>query len=64
MASCTFNIKNIAEINKLPKKAFDTLNDIAISTVRGLMFSSFRGTFLHNAILPIVDSTLITAQNI
>lgn len=31
-------------------------NSIAISTVRGVMFAQFRGTHLHNAILPIVDS--------
>ena len=32
-----------------------TWNSIAISTVRGMMFSDFRGTFLHHAILPIVN---------
>jgi hypothetical protein len=30
------------------------LQDIAISTARGIMYSEFRGTHLHNAILPIV----------
>lgn len=32
-----------------------TWNSIAISTVRGMMCSDFRGTFLHHAILPIVN---------
>ena len=32
-----------------------TLNSISISTTRGMMFSAFRGTFLHNAILPLID---------
>lgn len=32
-----------------------TLNSIAISTTRGIMFSQFKGTYLHNAILPLVD---------
>lgn len=71
-ACCTFNINNIDEIlvksesNKLvlPKSAIDTLNNISISTVRGLMFGAFRGTFLHNAILPVVDPTLIQSQQI
>jgi hypothetical protein len=31
------------------------LNRISISTTRGAMFSTFKGTFLHAAILPIVD---------
>jgi hypothetical protein len=32
------------------------LNDLSISTTRGIMFSAFKGTPLHHAILPIVDS--------
>lgn len=32
-----------------------SLNGISISTSRGLLFSAFRGTLLHNAILPLVD---------
>lgn len=42
--------------NQLPKSIQDTLNNISISTLRGVMFNHFKGTFLHNAILPIVDS--------
>jgi hypothetical protein len=30
-------------------------NSIAISTVRGMMFTEFKGTLLHKAILPIVN---------
>ena len=33
----------------------EVLNSIAISTTRGVIFSSFRGTYLHNAFLPIID---------
>jgi hypothetical protein len=72
IACCTFSISNYDDVVvksktknfELPKIAIDILNSISISTVRGLMFGSFRGTFLHNAILPVVDPTLITSQQI
>jgi len=61
-ASCLFNIANINDFAvegskeiKLPIEVLTTLNSISISTVRGIMFSQFKGTFLHNAHLPIVD---------
>ena len=38
-----------------PKEIIDVFNSIAISTTRGVMFTSFRGTFLHNAVLPVID---------
>jgi len=31
------------------------VNTIALSTTRGLLFSQFKGTPLHNAILPLID---------
>jgi len=39
----------------IPKEIIDLFNSIAISTTRGVMFTSFRGTFLHNAVLPVID---------
>lgn len=38
-----------------PDNILVTFNSISISTMRGLMFAQFKGTFLHNAILPIID---------
>ena len=38
----------------LPQEFITLLNSIALSTTRGVMFSQFRGTVLHNAILPII----------
>lgn len=38
-----------------PSEFILTLNSVAISTARGIMFSQFKGTYLHNAILPLVD---------
>ena len=40
---------------KLPIDTFTAINSISISTIRGLMFATFKGTALHNAILPLVD---------
>lgn len=61
-ASCIFRIDNLEEVVipgpdngvQLPKKLIASLNNISISTTRGLMFANFKGTFLHNAVLPVV----------
>jgi hypothetical protein len=39
----------------LPKDLISSLNGITISTMRGLMWSTFKGTYLHRAVLPIVN---------
>ncbi len=62
-ASCIYEISNFDENIKIeesgrinmPQQLTDILNSISISTIRGVMFSTFKGTFLHNAILPIID---------
>ncbi len=46
--------KNVPE---LPTQAIINLNNIAISTTRGILFAYFRGTRLQNAILPIINPT-------
>jgi len=61
--SCIYEIVNFEELIKtdtegkytIPQPMIEILNSISISTVRGVMFSTFKGTFLHNAVLPIVD---------
>lgn len=68
--SCIYNIPNFNEVVKIeeggklniPDEVADILNSISISTVRGIMFSSFRGTFLHNAFLPIIDSKTLRQE--
>jgi len=40
---------------KLSKDIHNVLSSISISTLRGVMFNHFKGTYLHNAILPIID---------
>lgn len=62
--SCIFSVENFDEIiieevnNKIrfPDEIIEILNSISISTTRGVMAANFKGTFLHNAILPVVDS--------
>jgi hypothetical protein len=61
--NCIFEISNFDNVinsnsegpNMIPKHVIEILNSISISTTRGILFSTYRGTFLHNAILPIID---------
>ena len=61
--SCIFDIVNFEDVItveadgkvNIPQRLIETLNIISISTTRGVMFSTFKGTFLHSAILPIID---------
>ena len=62
--SCIFTIGNfqdfIAENTnevKFPQQFVVTLNSISLSTTRGIMFSHFKGTFMHDVLLPIIDPT-------
>lgn len=58
---CVFEVLNAAEIMQgenglnLPEHFLITLNSITLSTTRGVMFAQFRGTYLHNAVLPVLD---------
>lgn len=61
-ANIVFQVQNLENFKiqknakyEIPESFITTLNSISISTSRGLMFSAFKGTFLHNAILPIVN---------
>lgn len=48
----------------IPESLVTTLNSISISTTRGVMWNTFKGTILHNAILPILDPKSIHNQNV
>ncbi|MBI9036299.1 MAG: hypothetical protein JEZ03_17700 [Bacteroidales bacterium] len=68
-AACTFEISNIEDFIttndnqvNIPEQLIFTLNSVTLSTVRGMMFSQFRGTFLHNAVLPLADVRAINTQ--
>ena len=47
--------KNDQGLTVIPPDLLATLNGIAISTTRGIMFGVFKGTPLHGAILPLMD---------
>jgi hypothetical protein len=56
--SCIFEVENITEIviHKSSSAALGLkLNQVTISTARGVMFGLFRGTVLGEVVLPIVD---------
>lgn len=58
--SCIYQVVNIDSyvVNEkitFPDEIIIALNSISLSTCRGVLFTLFRGTFLHNAILPVVD---------
>ncbi len=67
--SCIFEVANMQEFrsesdNKIqfPDSLLITFNSIAVSTVRGIMFAEFKGTFLHHALLPVVDPQSFTIK--
>ena len=69
-SSCIFEIPNFNEFipekdNKpdFPEDMIHMLNSISLSTTRGVMFSKFRGTFLHNAILPIINPKILKPES-
>lgn len=59
-SSLIFEFENLANYIvekevKLPSDIIIAMNSISISTIRGIMFSTFKGTYLHNAFLPVID---------
>jgi len=44
--------------NNMPMDVILDINELAISTTRGSLFSFLKGTYLHNAILPIINQTI------
>jgi hypothetical protein len=70
LVSCVYYVANFSEVIKtgdnsnlvLPTPLVDKLISDAISTTRGIMFSAFKGTFLHNAVLPMMDSSTYLKQ--
>ena len=69
-ASCIYEVPDLKSFiddetkqASLPEQFVNTLNSVSISTTRGIAFSLFRGTFLHNAIMPIIDPTAFQKAN-
>lgn len=67
-SSCIFDIADFDistnSKNKVvfPDEFLTAINSISISTTRGIMYNQFKGTFLHNALLPIVDPKSLKQQ--
>lgn len=64
-SSLLFEFENLASYVvdrevKLPIDIIVSMNSISISTIRGIMFSTFKGTYLHNAFLPVIDPKSFT----
>ena len=66
---CKFDITNFDEVVVLsddsvtiPDPIIETLNIITIGTTRGIMYNEFKGTWLHNAILPVIDPKSFTVE--
>jgi hypothetical protein len=61
--NCMYFIDNFSEIITskagnsfvVPDNLIIVLNSISLSTTRGILWNTFRGTPLHTAILPIID---------
>ena len=59
--SCIYQIENLdnylneAKQAILPADLTQSINSISLSTTRGMMFSQFRGTHLHQATIPLFD---------
>jgi hypothetical protein len=68
-SACIYGIDNFEDIFKqissdkfdAPDQIMFTLISISLSTLRGIMFEQFRGTYLHQAYLPIMDPKLFKA---
>jgi len=68
--SCIYQVVNFDESIKqdaenqyvIPSKLMDALAATSFSTTRGIMFSMFKGTFLHSAILPLLDNRKFAQQ--
>lgn len=66
---CIFHVANFDDVIKkeegrlvLPDHFVSLLSSISISTSRGVMFTFFRGTYLHKAILPVIDPLNLKPQ--
>lgn len=65
-----FTIENWNQVVKIvegevnvPSEFMTILHSIAYSTTRGIMYMQFRGTFLQNAHLPVIDPKNLNRPN-
>ena len=60
--ACVFGIENYNDVVKMENNQptinpgiTDVLNSISLSTTRGVLSQLLRGTYLHQAVLPVID---------
>lgn len=65
--NCVFKIEEFEDYYdsktkkvNFPENVIKSLNSVSLSTCRGFMASHFKGTALHNAFLPLIDTDAIT----
>jgi hypothetical protein len=51
------------ENGKIPRSKMVPLNMASLSTTRGIFYSMVRGTFLHRALMPIVQADMFSPVN-
>jgi hypothetical protein len=67
-SSCTFEFPDLQsffdgkKVN-LPDEVVLSINSIAVNSTRGMLFSLFRGTYLHHAIMPVIDLNALSRKN-
>lgn len=67
-SSCTFEFPDLQsffdgkKVN-LPAEVVLEINAIAVNTTRGMLFSLFRGTYLHQAIMPVIDLNTLSRKS-
>ena len=66
-SSCTFEFSDLQsffdgkKVN-LPDDVVLSINAIAVSTTRGMLFSLCRGTYLHQAVMPVIDLNTLSRK--
>ena len=66
-SSCTFEFSDLQsffdgkKVN-LPADVVLSINSVAVSTTRGMLFSLCRGTYLHQAIMPVIDLNTLSRK--
>jgi len=66
---CIYQIEKFDEIHniidgliQLPNDLIIAINSISISTTRGIMYQLFKGTYIHAALLPLIDPKAMQLQ--
>jgi hypothetical protein len=65
-SACVFSVQNLSDFwnkksgHSLPNDFIIQLNAISLSTTRGLISAQFKGTYLQNIVLPLINISIET----